>query len=157
MLQLRKQHHVHVFNEETQRREPLQACRRKDDPTSCKSNFPRTSWLIDRAVVLCRGLIQKLGMTLTGRQSMLGAMHGPMNEASQNGTHPAMLAVHRFNSDVQLPYRFPITKGPTTARSSATRELTMTRSAKQRRRRRMRKLATLAMTATSDNQWRSMK
>ena len=39
---------------------------------------------------------------------MLGAMHGPMNHPSVNGTHPAMLACHRCNSDVQLPYRFPI-------------------------------------------------
>ena len=39
---------------------------------------------------------------------MLGAMHGPMNHSSANGTHPAMLACHRCNSDVQLPYRFPI-------------------------------------------------
>ena len=36
-------------------------------------------------------------------------MHGPQNDANINGTHPAMLAAHRFNSDVQLPYRFPIT------------------------------------------------
>ena len=42
---------------------------------------------------------------------MLGALHGPMNHPSLNGTHPAMLAAQRCNSDVQLPYRFPITAG----------------------------------------------
>ena len=31
-----------------------------------------------------------------------------MNHEYLNATHPAMLAMHRFNSDVQLPYRFPI-------------------------------------------------
>ena len=31
-----------------------------------------------------------------------------MNDEYLNGTHPAMLAAQRFNSDVQLPYRFPI-------------------------------------------------
>jgi hypothetical protein len=31
-----------------------------------------------------------------------------MNEENLNGTHPAMLAAQRFNSDVQLPYRFPV-------------------------------------------------
>ena len=33
-----------------------------------------------------------------------------MNHAWLNGTHPALLAAHGFNSDVQLPYRFPITE-----------------------------------------------
>ena len=31
-----------------------------------------------------------------------------MNHEYINGTHPALLAAQRFNSDVQLPYRFPI-------------------------------------------------
>ena len=34
-----------------------------------------------------------------------------MNEANINGAHPAMLATQHCNSDVQLPYRFPITAG----------------------------------------------
>ena len=68
-------------------------CRRKDNPKLCKADFPRTKWLIDRAVVLCHGL---------------GSLHGPMNHESLNGTHPAMLAAQGCNSDVQLPYRFPV-------------------------------------------------
>ena len=47
-------------------------------------------------------------MASGGRRSKLGSMHGPMNEDNLNGTHPAMLAAQRFNSDVQLPYRFPV-------------------------------------------------
>eukprot|EP00973_Karenia_brevis_P007737 1050505-Karenia_brevis.AAC.1 len=47
-------------------------------------------------------------MACSGRRSKLGAMHGPMNHESLNGTAPAMLAVQQFNSDVQLPYRLPI-------------------------------------------------
>ena len=39
---------------------------------------------------------------------MLGAMHGPMNHPCINGTHPAMLAFRRCNSDAKLLYRFPI-------------------------------------------------
>ena len=35
-------------------------------------------------------------------------MHGPMNHAYLNGTHPALPVATRFNSDVQLPYRMPI-------------------------------------------------
>ena len=49
-----------------------------------------------------------MGMALTGRRSNLCSLHGPMNRESLNGTRPAMLAAHVFNSDVQLPYRFPI-------------------------------------------------
>ena len=109
-VQLRKQNHVHIYNEETKEREPLQACRRKDKPKQCKADFPRTAWLIERAVVLCQGLIHRMGMASSGRRSKLGSLHGPMNQESLNGTHPAMLAVHQFNSDVQLPYRFPVTQ-----------------------------------------------
>ena len=35
-----------------------------------------------------------------------------MNEANTNGTHPAMLASQQCNSDVQLPYRLPLTAEP---------------------------------------------
>ena len=44
-LQQYKQHHVHVYNDETQKREPLTACRRKDKPDECKAEFPRTQWI----------------------------------------------------------------------------------------------------------------
>ena len=36
-------------------------------------------------------------------------MHGPFSNEMLNATHSAMLACQRCNSDVQLPYRFPIT------------------------------------------------
>ena len=86
----------------------LEHCRRKDKKDECKSNFPRTFWLIEEAVVLCQGLIRRMGMALSGRRCQLGALHGPMNEANQNGTHSAMLAAQTCNSDVQLPYRLPL-------------------------------------------------
>jgi hypothetical protein len=107
-LQQHKQHHVHLLNEETGEREPLTACRRKDNPKLCKADYPRTKWLWNCAVVLCHGLIKEMDMALTGRRSKLGGLHGPVNHEYLNATHPAMLGVHRFNSDVQLPYRFPI-------------------------------------------------
>ena len=53
MLQLRKQHHVHILNPETGTREPVTACRRKDNPKLCKGDFRRTLWLIEKAVVSC--------------------------------------------------------------------------------------------------------
>ena len=104
-----KQHHVHILNPQTGKREPLTACTRKDNPNLSKGDFLRTLWLIAKAVVLCQGLINRIDMALTGRKSKLGAFHGLMNQESQNATHPAMLVLHRCNSDVQFPYRFPVT------------------------------------------------
>ena len=56
-LQAYKQHHMHVWSEETGEQVPLPGCRRKDKPKECKSNFPRTAWLWDTAVVLCKGFL----------------------------------------------------------------------------------------------------
>ena len=106
-LQEHKQHHVHVVNAAGER-VPLTHCRCKENPKLCKSSFPRTRWLMDDPTVLCAGHIRRMGMALTGRRSMLGSLHGPMNHESLTGTHSAMLAVQTCNSDVQLPYRFPI-------------------------------------------------
>ena len=109
-LQELKQHHVHTLNAKGER-VPLTHCRRPDNPKLCKSGFPRTQRIVDRAVVLCHGLLQKFDMPASGRRNMIGAMHGPVNDGNLNGTHPALLAVPSggaCNSDVQLPYRFPI-------------------------------------------------
>ena len=103
-----KQHHVHIWDEAKNMYVPLEHCRRKDKKDQCKSDFPRTLWLIQDAVVLCRGLLRKMGMACQGRRSKLGSLHGPMNEENVNVTHPALLAGTQCNSDVQLPYRFPI-------------------------------------------------
>ena len=59
-----KQHHIHLPNEKGER-VPLTHCRRPDDPTKCKGDFPRTSWLISEAVVLCRGLLNRLYLKKT--------------------------------------------------------------------------------------------
>ena len=40
---------------------------------------------------------------------MLGAIKGRRNDEWLNGSHPALLVSLRCNSDVQVPYRFPIT------------------------------------------------
>ena len=88
--------------------EPLAACKRKDNPSFCKADFPSMKWLVTKAVILCAKLLQRMDQRTSGRRCMLGSMHGPMNHPSINGTHPAMSACRRCNSDVELPYRFPI-------------------------------------------------
>ena len=104
-----KQHHVHIWNEETQEYVVLEHCKSKDKKNECKSHFPRTKWLIEQCVVLCKGLLQLMDMPAGGRKNMTGSLHGPMNEPNINGSHPAMLATQQCNSDVQLPYRLPLT------------------------------------------------
>ena len=107
-LQMMKQHHVHLRNPETNKREPLAACRSKENPNLCKSNFPRNRWLVVEAIVLCGEMLKQMGLYLRGRRCQLGSMHGPMLHENLNATHSAMLAAQRCNSDVQIPYRFPI-------------------------------------------------
>ena len=106
-IQEMKQNHVHTLNAKGER-VPLTHCRRSDDPTKCKGDFPRTKWIISDAVVLCQGLMKKMGMPCGGRRNRLGSLHGPQNEESLNGTHPAMTVALPYNSRVQLPYRLPI-------------------------------------------------
>ena len=102
-----KQHHVHVMNAKGER-VPLSHCRRADNPSKCKGDFPR-DWLVDEAVVLCQGLMRRWNMPLGGRRNRLASLHGPRNEENVNGTHTVLAAGTGTNTDVQLPYRFPIT------------------------------------------------
>ena len=106
-VQEMKQNHVHTLNAKGERM-PLTHCRRPDDPTKCKADFPRTKWIISDAVVLCRGLMAKMGMACGGRRNRIGSLQGPQNDESINGTHPAMTVALPYNSDVQLPYRLPV-------------------------------------------------
>ena len=42
-LQMMKQHHVHLCNVDTNKREPLASCRAKDNPKLCKGHYPRNT------------------------------------------------------------------------------------------------------------------
>lgn len=107
-LQKHKQHHVHL-PDAAGKRQPLHHCRDPKDPTKCKSGFPREAWLTDELLLICPGLAESMDMPFKGKKSMVGLLWGPCNDPNLNGTHPALLAAMRGNSDVQPPYRFPIT------------------------------------------------
>ena len=68
------------------------------------------SWLVREAVIVCANLLDQMGLPTRGRRCQQGSLHGLMNHESMNGTNIPMLAAQRCNSDVQLPYRFPIIK-----------------------------------------------
>ena len=108
-LQKLKQNHVHLPSGPNGERMPLRHCQDTKNPAKCKSGFPRTSWLTDKPFVICPGVAERRDMPHKGKKSMVGLCWGPCNDPNLNGTHPAFLAAQRCNSDVQLPYRFPIT------------------------------------------------
>ena len=66
-IQELKQHHVHTLNAKGAR-VPLTHCRRVDNPNKCRGDFPRTHWLIEKGVVLCKGIMQRMGMSLGGKK-----------------------------------------------------------------------------------------
>ncbi|CAJ1402349.1 unnamed protein product [Effrenium voratum] len=92
-LQQRKQHHAHL------------------PAGPGKSGFPRDSQLIlGRTALVCRGLAEQLDLPVKGKRSSLGLQWGPVNDPNLNGNHLALLAALRCNGDLQVPYRFPVTK-----------------------------------------------
>ena len=52
-MQELKQHHVQLPSGEKGERVPLTHCKCADNPSKCKSDFPLTTWLIEKAVILC--------------------------------------------------------------------------------------------------------
>jgi hypothetical protein len=67
-LQELKQHHVHLWDPDKQEYVVLDHCRSKTNKNECKSHFPRIKWLIEKGAVLCKGLLQRMGMPSTGRK-----------------------------------------------------------------------------------------
>ena len=108
-LQMHKQHHVHIMDSKGVR-QPLNHCRDAKDPSKCKAHFPREKWLTDKPYLVCPELAKQNGMPHKGKKSMVGMPWGPCNDPNLNGNHPALLTGLRCNGDVQVPYRFPITK-----------------------------------------------
>jgi len=110
-VQDRRQHHVHI-PDDTGARQPLTHCPRSDNPTECKAGYPNTTEakLLTEPVVVCHGIAKTACLPVTGARNALGRLLGTRNDEWLNGTHPAMLAAFRCNSDVSVPYRLPITE-----------------------------------------------
>ena len=67
-LQEHRQHHIHIMTEDGTR-VPLAHCKRLDNPDLCKSDFPRTKWLIERPVILCKCLLHEMDMPASGKKT----------------------------------------------------------------------------------------
>ena len=105
-LQELKQHHVHPKDAATGERKLLTHCTTKSYPGRCRSRFPREDEkevLAEDGVILCKALAELCGLSSKGKKNMLGCLVGPRNDEWLNGTHPALLAGLRCNSDVQIP------------------------------------------------------
>ena len=112
-MQELRQNHVHIWDDKIKAYKPLTHCKSADNPLKCKAHFPRTSWLVDDTVVLCRGFLKKRKMPWTGKKNLQGGLHGPMNDENLNACLTPLMAGCpglNFNNDVQIPYRFPITE-----------------------------------------------
>ncbi|CAJ1350578.1 unnamed protein product, partial [Effrenium voratum] len=66
--------------------------------------------ILGRTALVCRGLAEQLDLPVKGKRSSLGLQWGPVNDPNLNGNRPALLAALRCNGDLQVPYRFPVTK-----------------------------------------------
>ena len=108
-----RRNHVHQWSKLLQRIIPLAHCQKKDDITQCKIFFPRTSWLMDRAVVLRQGILVARVMPRAGRRNVTVCLEGPMHEEILNGTLPPMhsgAAGLNFNAELQIAHRIPVTE-----------------------------------------------
>ena len=105
-----RQHHVHIKGDDGVRK-PLTHCKCKDDPKKCKSRYPRDgeARTLKQPAVVCRGIAEQCDLPTKGARNAIGSMKGERNEEWVNQTHPALLVSMRCNSDVQVPYRIPIT------------------------------------------------
>ena len=108
-LQVLKQHHVHLPDPATGDRTPQSGCLKAENPRECKHGYPKSAEVTAEAAVLCPCRLKAMELPVSGRRNAICTLHGPRDHAYLNGTHPAILAFTRSNSDVQLPYRLPYT------------------------------------------------
>ena len=66
-----RQNHVHVWNRDRSAKVPLTHCRSVDDPSKCKSLYPRTQWLVEKTVLLCPHFLRERLMPCTGKKIWL--------------------------------------------------------------------------------------
>lgn len=106
-VQMTRQHHIHPKDKKGER-QPLAGCRKSENKSQCRAGYPMESQLTQEGMVVCPGVAKRFGLALSGRRNSLGSLFGPRGCAWLNGSHPALLAAGRHNSDVQLSCRLPL-------------------------------------------------
>ena len=100
-------HHYHPKNEEGEEIVP-RWCKSKTSGDQCKHHFPKP--LLDKFVVLCEGLLKQHGLPNCGQQNKTASMLPKRNDAYANGAPDICLRCNRFNTDLQIMDRLPLTK-----------------------------------------------
>lgn len=105
---LRVNHHIHPLQMDGTRK-PMAYClpkgRTAKTDSKCKRSFPHTT--LEACEIMCKHRATELGLPTEGRRGVIGLAKGPRNDSMLNATHDAMIAVHRFNSDVMFTQRIP--------------------------------------------------
>eukprot|EP00435_Cladocopium_sp_Y103_P067307 s284_g29.t2 len=106
-VQMTRQHHIHPKDKQGER-QPLAGCRKSENKSQCRSGYPLESQLTEEGMVVCPGVAEKFKLATSGRRNALGSLFGPRSCPWLNGSHPALLAAGRHNSDVQVGFRVPL-------------------------------------------------
>ncbi len=115
----RVQHHWHLLNKDGER-VPMQYCSIKGRQKSkcCKRGFPKKV-ICDRgkqsvlakyrARIVCKGVAAELDLKISGRRNMLGACACRRRCPWFASTSKLLAHLTRSNTNIQCPYRLPIT------------------------------------------------
>jgi len=115
----RVQHHWHDTDKEG-KDIPMKYCRIKTKHVggcNCKMGFPRQVAIANGVIqkdkyrhrVVCPGIAKSLGLRCSGRRNALGSIVGRRLCKWFSGTSAVMAKVFKSNTNVQVPYRVPIT------------------------------------------------
>ena len=106
------QHHWHLKDDEG-KRQPAPYCRHKNlkgkrqKQCKCRQGFPKK--VNHHPRIVCAGIAKLLDLPITGRRDMTGAISPSRHDEYCSGTSAAIAALSESNSDVQCPYRVPLT------------------------------------------------
>ena len=84
---------------------------------NCKMGFPRHVPIVNNIIqkdkhrhrVICPGIAQSVGLRCSGRRNALGSIIGRRLDAYFSGTSAIKAKIFKSNTNVQVPYRVPIT------------------------------------------------
>ena len=99
------------------KRQPVPYCRHKQlkgkrkKECKCRQGFPKKVHpkVSDRPRVVCPGIAKLLDLPITGRRNMSEAITPSRLDEYCSGTSGVLAAVIQSNTDVQCPYRVPLT------------------------------------------------
>ena len=116
----RVQHHWHEVDKDG-RDLPMKYCRirgKQKGTCNCKMGFPRHVPVVHGVIqkdkfrhrIMCPGIAKSLGLRCSGRRNALGSVVGKRLDKWFSATSRIKAKVFKSNTNVQVPYRVPITR-----------------------------------------------